>query len=124
MKLKLIGCVCAAALLAGCVTNNHLYQWGNYEETLFAHFHEPEVKEEMLTAYMAFLEKAQTKKTKKVAPGLFAEAGTFMLEKGDTKAAIRFYELELSVWPESEPLMSMLIHNLNAREQTAQEQTQ
>jgi hypothetical protein len=122
MKLKLLGCVCAAALLAGCATNNHLYQWGNYEDTLFAHFHEPEVKEEMLTAYMAFLEKAPTKNTKKVAPGLFAEAGTFMLEKGDTKAAIRFYELELSVWPESEPLMSMLIRNLNAREQAVQEQ--
>ncbi|CUA87366.1 DUF4810 domain-containing protein [Pseudidiomarina woesei] len=123
MKLKLIGCVIAALLLAGCATNNNLYQWGNYEDTLFAHFHEPEVKEEMLASYIAFLEKSQNKSKKKVAPGLFAEAGTFMLEKGDATAAVRFYELERSLWPESEPLMTMLIQNLKAREQTVQEQT-
>lgn len=123
MKLKLITVVCLAVLLTGCVTNKNLYHWGNYEDTLFAHFHEPDVKEEMLTAYLTFLEKQRGKNdTKKIAPGLFAEAGTFMLEQGDTKAAIRFYKLERSVWPESEALMTMLINNLHARENAKQEQ--
>jgi len=103
-------------LLTGCASNNHLYAWGNYEESLFANYHEPEVKEEILNEYIAFIDENQSAK-KKVAPGLFAEAGTFLYERGDTTGAIRFYELEKQAWPESQQLMQTLINNLQERTQ-------
>lgn len=115
MKTKIITITAAILLLSGCATNKNLYEWGNYEETLFVYFHEPEVKDQMLTNYLAFIEKAQAGSAKKVAPGLFAEAGTFMLEKNDVESALRFYQLEHKTWPESRSMMEIMISNLEAR---------
>ncbi|WP_157981063.1 DUF4810 domain-containing protein [Pseudidiomarina insulisalsae] len=115
MEFRKLTVALSLLVLSGCATNNHLYQWGNYEETLFTYFHEPEVKEEMLGYYFEFVNEAQGKK-KPLAPGLFAEAGTFMLERGDVTAALRFYELEYATWPESRILMGTLITNIKARQ--------
>lgn len=103
-------------VLAGCASNNQLYTWGNYEESLFVNYHEPEVKEEILNDYIQFIDENRSAK-KKIAPGLFAEAGTFLYERGDTTGAIRFYELEKQAWPESQQLMQTLINSLQERAQ-------
>ena len=114
-KIKIILPLVFTGLLSACATtDNNLYSWGTYEETLFVNYHEPAVKEEMLDNYLAFVRKHHAG-TKRLAPGLFAEAGTFMLERNDPQAAIEFYELERQNWPESEPLMTTLITNLKAR---------
>lgn len=123
MKHKLFGALVGAALLSGCATNNQLYQWGDYEEVLFVHFHEPAVRDEMLTNYYTFVNtvaSGSSKNNKPLAPGLFAEAGTFMLEAGDIDAAIRFYQLEARAWPESQRLMNTLIGNLQKQQQRQQ----
>ena len=123
MNNKLLGALVGAALLSGCATNNQLYQWGDYEETLFVYFHEPEVRDAMLANYYVFVNNAATgtsKNKKPLAPGLFAEAGTFMLEQGDSDAAIRFYQLEANTWPESRHLMNTLIKNLQAQKANQQ----
>ncbi|WP_194755491.1 DUF4810 domain-containing protein [Aliidiomarina indica] len=110
VKLAGLG-LTAMLLLAGCQTNQHMYQWGNYEETLFTYFHEPAVKDEMLEKYLDFLARS-SRDSKRVAPGLFAEAGTFLFEAGDFEGAIRFYELEAKLWPQSRPLMETLIASI------------
>ncbi|WP_297791266.1 DUF4810 domain-containing protein [uncultured Marinobacter sp.] len=102
-------------LLAGCASNQGLYEWGQYQETLFVVYQEPELKEEALKNYMEFVETGGTPEHP-IAPGLFAEAGTFMLEQGDVDSAIKFYKLEYDAWPESRPMLSMLIKNLEARQ--------
>lgn len=123
MKFKSVIFILLALSLAGCATNRNLYQWGNYEETMFVYFHEPAVKQEMLENYIEFIESSQSN-PKKLAPGLFAEAGTFMLDQGDRQAALRFYELEHASWPESRVLMAMLIQTLKAQQTSdTEEQT-
>ncbi|AZT84870.1 DUF4810 domain-containing protein [Marinobacter sp. NP-4(2019)] len=102
-------------LLAGCASNQGLYEWGQYQETLFVVYQEPALKEEALKNYMEFVETGGTPEHP-IAPGLFAEAGTFMLEQGDVDSAIKFYKLEYDAWPESRPMLSMLIKNLEARQ--------
>lgn len=101
-----------AALLAGCATNNHLYEWGPYEGTLFTLYHEPAAKEKALEQYMKFIEISDRRRP--LAPGLYAEAGTFLLEQGDIEGAIQFYKLERDAWPESQPMLTTLIENLEA----------
>jgi hypothetical protein len=113
-KLSLV--LSAALLLSACASNNALYQWGNYEEALFVNYHEPAVKEEMLDSYLNFV-REQDNSTKPLAPGLYAEAGTFMLKQGNAKAAIEFYKMEREHWPESKELMTTLIDNLEERTQ-------
>lgn len=98
-------------LLSGCQSSPTHYAWGNYEDALFAQFHEPAVRDRVIHDYLIFVERHNTE-TKPVGPGMYAEAGTFMLEKGDIQKALRFYQLEADMWPESRPMMFTLIRNL------------
>ena len=102
-------------LLAGCASNQGLYEWGQYQETLFVVYQEPALKEEALKNYVEFVETGGTPQHP-IAPGLFAEAGTFMMIQGDVDSALKFYKLEYEAWPESRPMLSMLIENLEARQ--------
>lgn len=101
-------------VLAGCASNQGLYEWGQYQETLFVVYHEPELKEEALKGYLEFVETGGTPQHP-IAPGLYAEAGTFMLEQGEVDSAIKYYKMEYEAWPESQPMLGMLIENLEAR---------
>lgn len=98
---------------SGCATTEpDMYDWGPYEDTLFAVYHEPAHKEEALKNYMTFIRDRDG--NVQIAPGLFAEAGTFLLNQGDISGAIRFYKLEYETWPESRPMLGTLIDNLEA----------
>lgn len=113
--------LCAGFILAlsACSSGSGLYAWGNYEDALFVNYHEPAVKEEVLNDYLTFVREYQPgAKQRKIAPGLLADAGTFLLERGDAKGAIEFYQLEAAAWPESAPLMQKLIENLQPAEAT------
>lgn len=117
---KLLGLILTLALTAllttGCATDTSLYSWGKYEQALFINYHEPEYKEQAIQQYISFINEQQSSnKTKPLAPGLFAEAGTFMLERGDYKNALVFYKMEYDTWPESRPMLGALIKNLEAR---------
>lgn len=113
MSKKLILSMVVLVLLTGCASNQGLYDWGQYQETLFVVYHEPEFKEESLKSYLEFIGSGGTPEHP-IAPGLFAEAGTFMLEQGDVDAAIKYYRMEYEAWPESQPMLGMLIENLEA----------
>lgn len=101
----------AVALLSGCAMQTTLYDWGNYEQDLFDYYHEPSLKKEVIADHAEFVMSVQNS-GEKPAPGLLAEAGTFYLVEGDIESAIRFYQLEYEVWPESRPMMGTLIDNL------------
>lgn len=108
---NVIAAISLAMLLSACVNTNTMYDWGRYEETLFINYHELASKEKALREYIAFID-AGGSPDHPIAPGLFAEAGTFMLEKGDLANAIKYYQLEYEAWPESRPMLSVLIKNL------------
>lgn len=105
----------ALVLLSGCASQQGLYDWGQYQETLFVVYHDPALKEEALKNYQAFVETGGTPEHP-LAPGMYAEAGTFMLEQGKVEEAIRFYKMEYEAWPESQPMLGAMIGNLEARQ--------
>ena len=100
-------------LTTGCA-GGPLYEWGGYEETLFVVYHEPAYKEQALVDYIEFVN--ETDRRRPLAPGLYAEAATFLLEQGDIEGAIKYYKLEYQHWPESQPMLEQLIANLEARQ--------
>ncbi|EHU4837276.1 DUF4810 domain-containing protein [Vibrio parahaemolyticus] len=109
--LKTITAISASILLFGCQTTNTLYDWGGYDEGLYEYYYDPiEAKEFpiVLETHLVELEE----RGQKPAPGLYAEVGTFNLKSGNTSKAIAFYKKEAETWPESAPLMSALIQNL------------
>ncbi|SOB74748.1 hypothetical protein SAMN04488490_0276 [Marinobacter sp. LV10R510-11A] len=115
MNKRLIPIALVVLLMTGCATGNkQLYDWGGYEQTLFVVYHEPEYKEQALNNYLTFVREHNGQST--LAPGLYAEAGTFLLEQGDVSGAVDFYKMEYERWPESRPMLGILIENLEMQQ--------
>lgn len=99
--------------LSACATQT-IYDWGKYEESLYAGYKDPAKVENMrinLETHITSLEKSE----EKVAPGLYAELGTLYLQLGSEDRAIDMYAHERDVWPESRGLMTALIETLQKR---------
>lgn len=104
----------ALALLTGCAAPG-LYQWGGYDQSLYAGYKDVTKMEALrikLEAHVGEMEKSNAR----VAPGLYAELGTLYLKAGATQKAIDFYTKERNAWPESRVLMTSLIQNLERRQ--------
>ena len=109
--MKRIFLIACGLLLGGCAHRPVLYEWGGYDELLYQSYETPEAAataREKLQAHIAGLEQTR----QKVAPGLYAELGTFYLQGGDSARAVSFYAKERDAWPESRALMDALIGNL------------
>lgn len=105
------------ALLTGCAAPG-LYQWGGYDQSLYAGYKDVTKMEALrikLEAHVGEMEKSNAR----VAPGLYAELGTLYLKAGATQKAIDFYTKERNAWPESRVLMTSLIQNLERRQSAA-----
>lgn len=105
--------------LGGCAAQP-LYQWGGYDQALYAAYKDPVKMEALrvqLEANIAGLEKSG----QKVAPGLYAELGTLYLQAGSSDKAIGMYSRERDTWPESWGLMTAMIQNLERRQQAQSE---
>jgi hypothetical protein len=104
----------ALALLTGCAAPG-LYQWGGYDQSLYAGYKDVTKMEALrikLEAHVGEMEKSNAR----VAPGLYAELGTLYLKSGASQKAIDFYTKERNAWPESRVLMTSLIQNLERRQ--------
>jgi hypothetical protein len=101
-------------LLTGCAAPG-LYQWGGYDQSLYAGYKDVTKMEALrikLEAHVGEMEKSNAR----VAPGLYAELGTLYLKSGASQKAIDFYTKERNAWPESRVLMTSLIQNLERRQ--------
>jgi len=99
-----------------------LYQWGGYDQALYAGYKDPTKMEAMrleLEAHIAAMEKSG----QRVAPGLYAELGTLYLQSGAPDKAVVFYSRERDTWPESSGFMTAMIKNIERRQQSREETT-
>ncbi len=113
-RLLLAPALAALTLLTGCATNT-LYQWGGYDQALYAGYKDTTKMEALrikLEAHLGEMEKSQ----QKAAPGLYAELGTLYLQAGVSDKALSNYAKERDAWPESRVLMTSLIQNLERRQ--------
>lgn len=106
--------------LTGCATDSGLYQWGGYENDLYAAYKDTTQVEKLrinLETHTSLMEK----NGQRVAPGLYAELGTLYLQSGAPTKAIVMYKKERDMWPESRGLMSAMIQNLERRQKATQD---
>lgn len=105
--------VVAMSLVAGCATSSR-YRWDGYDQQLYTYYKNPASAQDFrvrLETYVQTFEKAG----QKPPPGMFAEVGTLYLEGGDTQTAIGYYRKEAAAWPESEPLMKVMVARLEKK---------
>ena len=102
------------AFLTGCAAPK-LYQWGGYDQALYAGYKDTTKMQALRTQLEAHVGEIEKSKGK-VAPGLYAELGTLYLQAGAYQKAVVFYTKERDAWPESRVLMTSLIQNLERRQ--------
>lgn len=113
--MKKILIACAALALAGCATpNTGLYQWGGYDGLMYQAYKNPEAVVKSRDALAAHID-AMQKGGQRVAPGLYADLGTMLLQAGDKAGALANYRRERALWPESAVLMDAMIKNLETK---------
>ena len=108
-----------ALALVGCAAPT-LYQWGGYDQALYASYQDPTKTEALQLKLEAHITAMETAK-QKVAPGLYAELGTLYLQAGAENKAVGLYSKERGAWPESSGLMTAMIQNIERRQQSKKE---
>lgn len=103
----------AALLLAlpGCASRVGLYDWNQYDASLYRYYKDPSSAEGFRISMETHL-KALEAKGLRPAPGLYAELGTLYLESGDRRTAVDYYQKERDAWPESRHLMDAMLTTL------------
>ncbi len=120
--MRALICLPFALALGGCVTPT-LYQWGGYDQALYAGYKDPAKMDAMRLKIEALIAEMETSK-RKVAPGLYAELGTLYLQSGAPTKAVDLYAKERAAWPESTGLMTAMIQNIERRQKPATEAKQ
>lgn len=103
--------ILAVILLSGC-TSSHIYEWGNYDQWLYENYKHPKNDEELyvdLTALITQYESRKKPAAKPMAPGLYAEYGFLLMRRGENQQAIKYYNKEKALWPESASFMDSMI---------------
>jgi len=112
-----------ALLLAvgpGCAPKTR-YAWGKYDSTLYSHYKNPQDQEAYLERLGEIVREAETQD--RVPPGLYAEYGYALYQKGSTGEALVYFEKEKGKWPESNVLMEKMIRNVRQHETTRESST-
>ncbi|HTJ96348.1 MAG TPA: DUF4810 domain-containing protein [Rhodocyclaceae bacterium] len=114
MRRHLLLAAVSASLCACATTSNSIYQWGSYDNALYASYKDPN-QVEALRVKLETLIADREKAGQKVAPGLYAELGTIYLQSGAADKASAMYAKEKDAWPESKTLMDAMIKNIERR---------
>lgn len=100
----------AALLAAGCAPKT-LYTWRGYDDTLYAHYKNPQ-------DHAKHIERMQTIVTEteaagvKMPPGVYAEYGYALLEESRFDESVTYFKKEKETWPESTVIMEKMIRNV------------
>lgn len=106
---------CLFSLGQGCAPKTR-YAWGKYDSTLYSHYKNPQDKEAHLERLKEIVQEAEVQD--RVPPGLYAEYGYALYEKGSIQEALSYFEKEKAKWPESNVLMEKMIRNVKQQEKT------
>lgn len=98
--------------LTACTTTR--YTWENYDRSLYSHYKNPAENEQFVGNLKEIVLAGE--QSGKVPPGVYAEYGYVLYEKGQFPEAILYFQKEHDKWPESRALMVKMINNAKARD--------
>ena len=93
--------------LSSCYTP--IYTWKNYDDKLYQHYRNPAENEKFIEGLKETIVAGE--ETGKVPPGIYAEYGYALYEKGDYSEAVIYFQKEHDKWPESRLFMLKMISN-------------
>jgi hypothetical protein len=103
-----VGIATLAVLVSGCVAKTQMYDWGNYDPSLYAYYKDPGKVTDLAESLASIISTADASKAP-VPPGIYAEYGYIQLEQGKNQQAIELFKREEARWPESKVFMDRMI---------------
>ena len=102
-----------AGVLSACAGKPLLYEWGSYNEQIYAMYHDPGKvpPEEQLLSLEQDYQKARAA-DRPVPPGYHAQVGYLYFQLGKIDQALQSFETEKALFPESTVYMDRLIARL------------
>jgi len=104
-------------VFTGCASQKQMYYFGNYSKTLYSC--EKNQNDESLLKHKQELETVITESESRnlpVPPGIYAELGYINLKSNNSKEAIRLFQAESQLFPESKHLMDRLIQSATSKD--------
>jgi hypothetical protein len=105
----------------GCAPKK-MYYFGNYSNTLYSF--EKNQNDKSLLKHKQELETVITESESRnlpVPPGIYAELGYINLKSNNSKEAIRLFQAESQLYPESKHLMDRLIQSATSKNSPSSE---
>ena len=106
-------------VFAGCAPQK-MYYFGNYSKTLYSF--EKNQNDESLLKHKQELETIITESETRnlpVPPGIYAELGYINLKSNNSKEAIKLFQAESQLYPESKHLMDRLIQSATSKDHSS-----
>ena len=102
--------IAAAAMMTACANQHGLYQWGSYEDHIYAMYSSPgkSSPDEQIAKLEADGEKARAQ-SRTPPPGHYAHLGYLYFQTGKLDQAVASFETEKVLFPESKLYMDRLI---------------
>lgn len=96
-------------LLGGCAGNKNIYYWENYQSNIYQYYQKEKTSpEEQIASLKESVEKSRAQ-DKSVPPGLHAQMGLLYVNTGNGVEALREFETEKELFPESAQFMDYLL---------------
>jgi hypothetical protein len=114
MTITRLSAILAFAFALSACAVQPKYNWGNYDRSLYSYYKDSTKSAEHMAELESIVTDADASR-KKVAPGIHAEYGYLLLQKGQSNDAITQFEKEKAEWPESAQFMNIMIKSATAR---------
>jgi len=92
-------------LSSGCAKSR--YSWNGYDDKLYGYYKTPAESDRFMEALQEIIQEAEVEG--RIPPGIYAEYGYMLYERGRFADAVIWYRKELEKWPESRLLMEKMI---------------
>lgn len=109
----------SVCFLAGCAPQG-LFYWGAYEDALYDRY--VENSGEQVEAYLRQSMTEAEANRMPVPPGLYADYGFVLYQRGDKAGAIAYFGRERELYPESTALMNKLIERIEQQDKSVSAQ--
>lgn len=102
-SLLVLAAVCL--LLSGCAQSR--YAWNGYDDKLYSYYKTPAEADRFMEGLYEVIQDGEA--SNRVPPGIYAEYGYLLYERGRYPEAVVWFRKERDKWPESRVLMDRMI---------------
>ena len=105
MTARLVILIIITLIAGGCARSR--YDWNGYDDKLYSYYKTPAESERLMEGLHEIILEAETEG--RVPPGIYAEYGYMLYERGQHPDAIIWFGKERDKWPESAFFMERMI---------------